>query len=79
MIMPVMRICWKVRTYHRRRRSRSRRMMMLSRLSRMPFDLTFALNPTWFAANDEPDHRKDEYENKYGLNKPSHSMIIPLN
>lgn len=54
-------------------------MMMLSRLSRMPFDLTFALNPTWFAANDEPDHRKDEYENKYGLNKPSHSMIIPLN
>ncbi len=47
-------------------------MMMLSGLSRMPFDLTFAFNPTGLASNDEPDHGKDEYKNKYGLNKPTH-------
>ena len=48
-------------------------------LSGMPFNITFALNPTWLAANDEPDHRKNKTENKYRLNKPSHRVIIPLN
>ncbi len=79
MIMPVKRICWKFRTYHRRRCSRARRMMMLSGLFGMSFAVTFALNPTWLTSNDEPDHRKDKTKYKYGLNKPSHRVIIPLN
>lgn len=76
---PGMRVRRKVRVHHRRRRSRARRMMMLSGLSGMPFAVTFALNPTWLTSNDEPDHRKDKTKYKYGLNKPSHRVIIPLN